>query len=397
MKKKLLSLLVVTTMALGIVGCGGKTEPKREENTSVETETKNEATNDDANETVENNNKISAIMPIMNKDEYFVFTYDFSDFPEFEPIMCDGSQDKFYVTGCMNAENKEEKLFSINKGYVKGYGANYISVSSEKFTPEITTEATDLMSMYSGAAKYDTEKLSTDIEYFKTEMLNNSFSVKEGDEVWEYNGFYIVPEINSKTNTYHYKVVKFYAETIYYAETTVQSPMTEFNKEYVESIVDRLSVQYISSADKFDKTLFYYEDAISDLLKNNYSIDIGNAYDILSISDDEIAFRVLSDNTTAHVIYLSYTGKSDSPEEIANNQRYENLGSHKDYNIYQYKMDVGESPKEYFFVTTNAIQKDELGYYKYLMITSDTNMEHTQVDYEYIKENLLKNVDSLQK
>ena len=397
MKKKLLSLLVVTTMALGIVGCGGKTEPKREENTSVETETKNEATNDDANETVENNNKISAIMPIMNKDEYFVFTYDFSDFPEFEPIMCDGSQDKFYVTGCMNAENKEEKLFSINKGYVKGYGANYISVSSEKFTPEITTEATDLMSMYSGAAKYDTEKLSTDIEYFKTEMLNNSFSVKEGDEVWEYNGFYIVPEINSKTNTYHYKVVKFYAETIYYAETTVQSPMTEFNKEYVESIVDRLSVQYISSADKFDKTLFYYEDAISDLLKNNYSIDIGNAYDILSIRDDEIAFRVLNDNTTAHVIYLSYTGKSDSPEEIANNQRYENLGSHKDYNIYQYKMDVGESPKEYFFVTTNAIQKDELGYYKYLMITSDTNMEHTQVDYEYIKENLLKNVNSLQK
>ena len=32
--KKLLSLLVVTAMALGIVGCGGKTEPKKEENIS---------------------------------------------------------------------------------------------------------------------------------------------------------------------------------------------------------------------------------------------------------------------------------------------------------------------------------------------------------------------------
>ena len=396
MKKKLLSLLVVTAMALGIVGCGGKTEPKKEENTSVETETNNEATNDDANGTVENKNKISAIMPIMNKDEYFVFTYDFSDFPEYELITRDDSQNKFYVTGCMSVENKEEKLFSINKGYVKGYGANYISVRSEKFTPEITTESTDLMSMYSGT-QYDTQKLSTDIEYFKTDMLSNAFSVKEGDEVWEYNGFYIVPEIYPKTNTYHYKVVKFYAETNYYAETTVQSPMTEFNKEYVESIVDRLSVQYISSADKFDKSLFYYEDAISDLLKDNYGIDIGNAYDILEIRDDEIAFRVLNDNTTAHVIYLSYIGKSDTPEEIAANQRYENLGSHKDFNIYQFKYDVGESPKEYLFVTTNAIQKDELGSYKYLMITSDTNMEHTQVDFEYIKENLLLNVDSLQK
>ena len=132
----------------------------------------------------------------------------------------------------MSVENKEEKLFSINKGYVKGYGANYISVRSEKFTPEITTESTDLMSMYSGT-QYDTQKLSTDIEYFKTDMLSNAFSVKEGDEVWEYNGFYIVPEIYPKTNTYHYKVVKFYAETNYYAETTVQSPMTEFNKEYL--------------------------------------------------------------------------------------------------------------------------------------------------------------------
>ena len=79
-------------------------------------------------------------MPIMNKDEYFVFTYDFSDFPEYELITRDDSQNKFYVTGCMSVENKEEKLFSINKGYVKGYGANYISVRSEKFTPEITTE-----------------------------------------------------------------------------------------------------------------------------------------------------------------------------------------------------------------------------------------------------------------
>ena len=388
---------MVTTMALGIAGCGEKTQPNNEETTSVESETKNEATNNDTNDTVENKNKISAIMPVMNKDEYFVFTYDFSDFPEYELITRDDSHSKFYVTGCMNAENKEEKLFSIHKGYVKGYGGNYISVYSDKFTPEITTEFTDLMSMYSGAAKYDAQKLSTDIEYFKTEMLNNTYTVKEGDEVWEYNGFYIVPEIYSRTNTYHYKVVKFFAETIYYAETTVQSPMTEFNKEYVESIVDRISVQYISSADKFDKSLLYFEDAIIDLLKENYSIDIGNPYDILSISDDEIAFRVMNDNTTAHVIYLSYAAKSETQEEIAGDRRYENLGVHKDFNIYQHKYDVGESPKEYWFLTTNAIQKDEIGLYRYLMITSDDNMEHTQVDFEYIKENLLQNVDSLQK
>ena len=69
----------------------------------------------------------------------------------------------------------------------------------------------------------------------------------------------------------------------------------------------------------------------------------------------------------------------------------------KDFNIYQHKYDVGESPKEYWFLTTNAIQKDEIGLYRYLMITSDTNMEHTQVDFESIKNNLLQNVDSLQK